>query len=305
MSGAMEGLAHKISAAGDLRMVVRAMKALAASNIGQYERAVAALQAYYRTVELAVRAASPPLAAGPPPERPAREAGVGAVIFGSDQGLVGRFNEVLMDFAARSLGERLDPSARLWAVGDRMRALAKRAGPRVRALALPNSVDSIAPLVGQVLIELAAAQEDGAVSEVYVFHNSPRGAARYEPVVSRLLPLDAKWQREMTALHWPTPRIPQVIESSEEAFQAFVREYLFVLLFQACAESLGSENASRLAAMQRAEKNIETLLEHMKRDFHRIRQESIDEDLFEVIAGYDSLARDTAYQRIQPTVLRR
>jgi F-type H+-transporting ATPase subunit gamma len=67
---------------------------------------------------------------------------------------------------------------------------------------------------------------------------------------------------------------------------------LFILLFQACAESLASENASRLAAMQRAEKNIEDMLDEMNRRFHRIRQESIDEELFEVISGYDALARD-------------
>ena len=42
------------------------MKALAASNIGQYERAVAALQKYYRTVELAVRACSDAAAPAPP-----------------------------------------------------------------------------------------------------------------------------------------------------------------------------------------------------------------------------------------------
>jgi len=48
-----------------------------------------------------------------------------------------------------------------------------------------------------------------------------------------------------------------------QALQAFIREYLFVLLFQACAESLASENASRLAAMQRAEKNIENILEEL------------------------------------------
>jgi F-type H+-transporting ATPase subunit gamma len=297
VSGATEGLGHKISGAQDLRMVVRSMKALAASNIAQYERAVAALQVYYRTVELAVRAASPAAAAMPPPKPPSRVAAVDAVIFGSDQGLVGRFNEVLMEFAARTLGEGLAQSTRLWAVGDRMRALAERANPKVRSLALPTSVDTIAPLVGQILIEVAAAPQDGAVapgrvSPVYVFHNSPRGAARYEPVVRRLLPLDAKWQSDMAALHWPTPRVPELIESSEPALRYFIREYLFIVLFQACAESLGSENANRLAAMQRAEKNIETLLEEMNRDFHRIRQESIDEDLFEVIAGYDSLAQD-------------
>ena len=73
--------------------------------------------------------------------------------------------------------------------------------------------------------------------------------------------------------------------------EAFIREYLFVLLFQACAQSLASENASRLAAMQRAEKNIEQVLEELNRTFHRVRQESIDEELFEVVAGYESLSQ--------------
>jgi F-type H+-transporting ATPase subunit gamma len=64
---------------------------------------------------------------------------------------------------------------------------------------------------------------------------------------------------------------------------------LFVLLFQACAESLASENASRLAAMQRAEKNIDGILEDLNLKLHRIRQESIDEELFDVISGYEAL----------------
>jgi len=56
--------------------------------------------------------------------------------------------------------------------------------------------------------------------------------------------------------------LPEVIDGIQQTLQAFVREYLFVLLFQACSESLASENASRLAAMQRAEKNIENILEN-------------------------------------------
>jgi F-type H+-transporting ATPase subunit gamma len=72
--------------------------------------------------------------------------------------------------------------------------------------------------------------------------------------------------------------------------QAIVREYLFVLLFQAWAQSLASENASRLAAMQRAEENITDVLRGLTRKFHRIRQESIDEELFEVVSGYEALS---------------
>ena len=71
---------------------------------------------------------------------------------------------------------------------------------------------------------------------------------------------------------------------------ALVREYLFISLFRACAESLASENASRLAAMQRADNNIDELLEGLNGTFHRLRQTAIDEELFDVISGFESLS---------------
>jgi F-type H+-transporting ATPase subunit gamma len=74
--------------------------------------------------------------------------------------------------------------------------------------------------------------------------------------------------------------------------RALIREYLFISLFRACAESLASENASRLAAMQRAEKNIGELLEDLNRTFHRLRQNSIDEELFDVVSGFEALSTE-------------
>ena len=72
--------------------------------------------------------------------------------------------------------------------------------------------------------------------------------------------------------------------------RALIREYLFISLFRACAESLASENASRLAAMQRADKNINDLLEQLHGTFHRLRQSGIDEELFDVISGFEALS---------------
>jgi F-type H+-transporting ATPase subunit gamma len=71
--------------------------------------------------------------------------------------------------------------------------------------------------------------------------------------------------------------------------RALIREYLFISLFRACAESLASENASRLAAMQRADKNINDLLEQLHGTFHQLRQSGIDEELFDVISGFEAL----------------
>ena len=60
-------------------------------------------------------------------------------------------------------------------------------------------------------------------------------------------------------------------------------------LYRACAESLASENASRLASMQRADKNINELLEKLKGVSNRLRQSNIDEELFDVISGFEAL----------------
>jgi F-type H+-transporting ATPase subunit gamma len=105
-----------------------------------------------------------------------------------------------------------------------------------------------------------------------------------------LLPLDATWRQGLAKLRWPTKTLPEVMCGGTATLRALIREYLFISLFRACAESLASENASRLAAMQRAEKNIDELLESLNETFHRLRQSGIDEELFDVISGYDALS---------------
>lgn len=292
MSGTIESLARKIAGAGDLEGVVRSMKALAASNIGQYEKAIQSLFHYYHTLELGLsvclRAAGP--AALAPERRQDRPRAVGVVVFGSDQGLVGRFNEVLVEFMVGELGALPPGGRKVWAVGERIHALiADRGLDQGAPLGVPTSVNGITPLIGQILIEIAAAREKGEVMDVYIFHNHPGPGAAYAPVSMRLLPLDLEWRRKLVAMPWPTKNLPEVIQGEGAALEAFIQGYFFVVLFQACAESLASENASCLASMQRAEKNIEDMLEELGRAFHRIRQESIDEELFDVVSGYEAL----------------
>jgi hypothetical protein len=41
--------------------------------------------------------------------------------------------------------------------------------------------------------------------------------------------------------------------------------------------------------MQRADKNIDELLDGLNGTFHRLRQSGIDEELFDVIAGFEAL----------------
>jgi F-type H+-transporting ATPase subunit gamma len=291
MSDSAQSLSRKIAGATDLQGVVRSMKALAAASIAQYERAVASLDDYYRALELGLsacfRSAGPGIALL---KQPALQNKIGAVIFGSDQGLVGGFNDVVVDFATTTLATMPGKVKRLWPVGDRARGLLAEKSLNADArFAVPNSIHAITSLVGQLLIDIGKASDAGEVVEVYVFHNRPRSGSLYEPVCKRLLPLDNAWRKELAERPWPTKSLPEVIDGVPSALHAFVSGYLFVLLFQACAESLASENASRLAAMQRADKNIDSMLDDLTRTLHRVRQESIDEELFDVISGFEAL----------------
>lgn len=295
MSDTTASLRRKIESAGDLQSVVRTMKALAASSISQYEQSVHALGDYYRSIELGLSVcfrgtASATLLPGGTKRKDTDT--TRAIVFGSDHGLVGQFNDIVADHAVKTLAA-LPCKPLIWAVGERVHALMTGGGFSIKGLfRVPNSVMAITPLVGQILIESQTHHKQGESNDFYLFYNRPTSGAVYAPISQQLLPLDDKWLRALFELPWPTKNLPEVIGGGTETLRAFIREYLFVSLFRACAESLASENASRLAAMQRADKNIDELLADLNRTFHRLRQRGIDEELFDVISGFEALASE-------------
>jgi F-type H+-transporting ATPase subunit gamma len=319
MSDSLASLRRKIEGAGELRSVVSTMKAMAAASIGQYERSTRALDDYYRAVQLGLSVCfrngmlSPSVSPIIGEKINRGEAVTGAVIFGSDQGLVGQFNEVIADYAVHTLAA-LPGKIRVWVMGerlhDRLADMSVHMDLQVAGLfTVPLSVKAITPLVGRILMETltsskglsltpslgkgearSAGHDRNGVAQLYLFYNSSRSGAIYAPVHQRLLPLDDAWRRELAGIPWPTNKLPEVMGSGEATVHALIREYLFVSLFRACAESLASENASRLAAMERAEKNIDQLSADLRQTFYRLRQSKIDEELFDVIAGVEALA---------------
>jgi len=262
---------------------------------------VAALGDYARSVEqglsVCLRAVAPNGAEANPLRKRAEASTEHAIVFGSNQGLVGRFNEVVVGHALTHLGT-LPARLQVWAVGERVEARLQDAGLQLAgAFPVPGSVELITRLVGQILLKIHTPDlepADAAQNQaLMLFYNRPAGAG-YEPVSQRLLPLDEHWQRSLADQPWPTAQRPEMLGTAPQVLRAFIREHLFVSLFRASAESLASENASRLAAMQRADRNIGELLTDLKARFHRIRQSGIDEELFDVVAGFDAMEPELA-----------
>ncbi len=291
----LENLRSKTEGAKDLKSVVGAMKAMAASNIFQYETAVSSLADYYHTIALGIIAYFKAEKIEAINEKAAtkkkREDVICAIVFGTDQGLVGQFNDSMTIFVSTSL-KAMPGKKEIWVVGERIQLLLSDEGYTVsKTYPVPNDINAVTPLITEILNRSQESQEKEEVTAFYIFHNKPKPESGYTPVMQRFLPLDEKWKETLEEIQWPTKLPPQIAGAVKPTLTALINGYLFTSLFKACVESLASENASRLDAMQRAEKNISDLLEDLGKKYHRLRQSSIDEELFDVVAGFEALKK--------------
>jgi len=287
----LESLSRKIGSAEDLQSIVRTMKALAAVSIRQYERAVESLDGYRRTILLGLQASlrnNPHRTAA----RPTPKGRLGAVVFGSDQGMCGQLNDQIAAHALDAMDSLAVPRDRrtVLAVGERVAARLEDAGQPVEAtLAVPGSVAGITPGVQDVLGVIEDWNARRGIERIVLFFSDFVSGATYRPETLPLLPIDREWLARLEKEPWPTHVLPAFTMDWDGLFSALVREYLFVSLYRAFAESLASENASRLASMQGAERNIDDRLRQLKTEFHQQRQTTITGELLDIVSGFEAL----------------
>ena len=287
-----ESLRRSIAITEELQSVVKSMKALAGVNIRQYERAAHAVAEYNRTVEMGLQIALQRLAphALPPRHAPGRQ--VGAIVFGSDQGMCGPLNDQVVSHAARALQKMaIRREAQFTAaVGVRAAAQLESLGRTVEAtVKVPSSTAAINAAVEEVLQKIEEWHSKRGIELVVLFYARPVSGAWYHVRGVRLLPVDIEWINSLKSRPWPSKVIPTFTMDETQLYQALIREYLFVSLYRAFAESLASENASRLASMQVAERNIEDRLRALTAESRQLRQTAITSELLDIIASFEAL----------------
>lgn len=292
----LETLQRRMATAVAVHDLVRTMKSLAAAGVRHYEQSVASLGDYEHTVELGLRAllhGAPP----PPAPRRARQAGVtGTLVIGSDQGLCGTFNDQVVTKLLADLPPRPSLSGvRLFAIGGRIAARLREAGlnPEGEA-ALPTSAALLPARVQDLVLVVDGWHSTGNLDRVVVYHNRPAGGTASRPHRHVLLPLPAERLAEMSRQPWPTRTLPLHTAERSVLMGVLLGQHLFVSLHRALALSLVSEHASRLLAMQAAERNIDERLEDLRGRYHGHRQTAITTELLDIMTGVEALADKTA-----------
>jgi F-type H+-transporting ATPase subunit gamma len=269
------------------------MKTMAAVNIRHFDRAVEALAGYERSVKLGLRALVRTSRGTPAPEQRAAPGPVGAVVFGSDQGMCGQLNDRIVDHTAHDLDRRSAKDPTVAAVGVRVATRLEEAGIAPEShLPVPASPWEISPAVADLLTRIEQWHETRRIDRVLLYYSRRGSGASYTPTTVPLLPVDADRLEEWSEDAWPSRSIPLVTMNPRQLFSALIRHYLFAFLYRAFAESAASENASRLASMQGAERNVQERIDDLEARYRLRRQMSITEELLDIASGAEALFRD-------------
>jgi F-type H+-transporting ATPase subunit gamma len=290
----LESLRGRIQSTQDLQAVVKTMKSIAAVSIRQYERAAQSLEQYNHVIEQGLHIALRNRPEGVTVAKERSEERLGAVVFGSDQGMCGQFNDRIATYAVdRMNGMQVRHRDRsLLSIGVRVTARLEDARqPIERTFMVPNSDLGITAEVQEVLLHIEGWRSQQNIDRIVLFFNSQVSGAAYEPRMTHLLPLDLGWLRELEQVPWPSKVLPIFRMEWDEIFAALIREHIFASLYRAFAQSLASENAARLAAMQIAERNIDEKLEEFNARYQQQRQNAITSELLDIVSGFEALSK--------------
>jgi F-type H+-transporting ATPase subunit gamma len=292
----VESIKRRIGNTEDLLSIVKTMKTLAAINIRQYEKAVESLADYYRTIEMGFQVLLHNSPQAILSESAVSHSATGIIIFGSDQGMCGQFNEQIAAMALEELARLKIPETQrvVLILGTRLAAyLEALEQPHDDAWPIPGSVAGITPLIQDIVVKIDLWRAQRGIARVILFHNRPLSGAAYQPHMLNLLPVNLDRLRRLARKEWPSRVLPTFTMDWQQLLSTLIHQYLFVAIYRAFAESLMSENASRLATMQSAERNIEEHLDALNTLFHQQRQQSITEELLDIVSGFEALTANS------------
>lgn len=299
----LEGLKRRIKTTTSLKDIVSSMKTLSAVSVGQYEKSTKALKQYADSIELALLA----LLRGrniPKNIKQQYKEQIIAIIFGSDQGLVGRFNKSIASFAISSLQQNnIDLNDVTFIVGGKsLSSKILSMGYDIDTLfTMPSSVKAMITVAKKIVFKLSEIQslqqngdKDFSFSnrqlKIYLFYNSKDEHSVIKQNMLQILPVDENFLKKLSQRKWPTKNIPIYAPRSRRTlFSLFMQQLLFVNIYKAIAQSLASEHFTRMISMQNAEKNIDEHLEQMNLEYQQRRQTEITNELLDVVIGAEVL----------------
>jgi F-type H+-transporting ATPase subunit gamma len=214
-------------------------------------------------------------------QRPVKR--VAIVAFSSNSSLAGRFNNDIADKlqAVVSTYSHLGKeNILIFPIGDKVAKAAKNMGLNVQRnfsdISAKPAYDKTLPIADE-LTKMFLNKTVDRVELIYQhFRSKGSQIVQYEP----FLPIDLNidYRNISTDEYIIDP-------DSESILNQLIPKVLRIKLYTVHTDSVTSEHAARMTAMQIATDNADNLIEELRLEYNKLRQESITNELLDIIGG--------------------
>ena len=208
------------------------------------------------------------------------------VVVSSDRGLCGGFNSNVVKLA-KSVADDVHGSKKdvnMLCIGKKALSPLSHSPniSKIDHLDIPSGFGfEFAAEVASTILQKFADKEFGSC---YICYTAFQTALVQKPTVFRLVPFAPHegWQSENSPI--------ETEPSRNEVLNSVVMEYISFNLYSFLLESITSEHAARMTAMDSATKNASEMVDSLTLRYNKIRQARITAELIEVISGADALS---------------
>ena len=286
-----ETLNKRIKTTTDLRGIVSTMKMLSSVSVGQFERALKSLNQYTENLQNAFRGlfAQESFQYNPPIERTKKQK-VLAILIGSDNGLVGRFNRDVFEKMKKELGSVTDKNQiKIISIGKRLSALISSGDYTLLShYNNSNTTKEVSALAGALLTKIHQAVTKDQFDCVWLFYTI-RQDGKTSVIGERMIPFQQTLLDNIKSKKWNGKSLPLITADHDELFSALIREHFIVSLSHALTASLATEHYTRMIHMQQAEKNIDEKLAELELIYQQERQNQITNELIDIVSGAEAI----------------
>jgi len=208
------------------------------------------------------------------------------ILITSDRGLAGAYNTNVLRIAL----ERFNQDESFLTIGRKGRDILVRLGKNLvgefsNLPAEPSFIDVSA--IGQLAIEEFKKDEFDRVFLVYTDYIN---LLRQQPTIKQFLPLELDMV-EIQPEAEEKPRASYIYEPGQfELIDLVLVRFIQLQLYEGYLESLASEHAARMVAMQNASDNALDLSAALTLEYNKARQLAVTSDILDIVGGAEALA---------------
>jgi len=271
-------LKNKLNTLKDIKDIVSSMKAFANFTIQKSKKELPYVREYQNSVEDSIAYM---ITLFPELKELKRVSGKSLyVLFGSEEGLCGAFNEKIFAFIEQEIEDDylivVGRKANDEAVERKLNILWATDGA--------SKIESIQNRVTDLAYYLGNLYEREDIENLFLVYAKLINNTTFIVKKEKILPPDfEKFEKYIKV------KEPLLYLDKHDILDDLIEEYLLISLYRAFIESISSENQARLQNMQNAEQHIKKLSIDLHEELNILRQEEITNELMEIISGFKAI----------------